>query len=79
MFSNSRENSKHSEKKLKNLTSLSFPLQIQIENLSDYKLNWNMISFYDKVTCLVDEGKVVNVVYLDFSKAFDTALLSILI
>jgi len=31
-----------------------------------------LISFYDKVTCLVDEGKAVNMVYLDFSKAFDT-------
>ena len=30
----------------------------------------NLISFYDKVTRLVDEA--VNVVYLDFSKAFDT-------
>ncbi|KAF1484442.1 hypothetical protein FQV17_0012354, partial [Megadyptes antipodes antipodes] len=33
----------------------------------------NLISFYDKVTRLVDEGKAVDVVYLDFSKAFDTA------
>ena len=32
----------------------------------------NLISFYDLVTCLVDEGKAVDVVYLDFSKAFDT-------
>ena len=32
----------------------------------------NLISFYDKVTCLVDEGKAVDVGYLDFSKAFDT-------
>ena len=32
----------------------------------------NLISVYDKVTCLVDEGKAVDVVYLDFSKAFDT-------
>ena len=32
----------------------------------------NLISFYDKVTRLVDEGKAVDVVYLDFSKAFDT-------
>ncbi|GAB0186991.1 mitochondrial enolase superfamily member 1 [Grus japonensis] len=32
----------------------------------------NLISFYDKVTCLVDEGKAVDVVYLDFSKVFDT-------
>ena len=32
----------------------------------------NLISFYDKVTRLVDGSKAVNVVYLDFSKAFDT-------
>jgi len=30
----------------------------------------NLISFYDKVTRLVDEGKVVDAVFLDFSKAF---------
>ena len=32
----------------------------------------NLISFYDLVTHLADKGKVVDVVYLDFSKAFDT-------
>ena len=32
----------------------------------------NLISFYDLVTRLVDEGKAVDVVYLHFSKAFDT-------
>ena len=32
----------------------------------------NIISFYNWVTRLVDEGKAVDVVYLDFSKAFDT-------
>ena len=31
----------------------------------------NQISFY-KVTCLVDKSKTVDVVYPDFSKAFDT-------
>ncbi|KAF4804282.1 hypothetical protein TURU_008904 [Turdus rufiventris] len=31
----------------------------------------NSNSFYDQMTCLVAEGKDVDVVYLDFSKAFD--------
>jgi len=38
----------------------------------------NLISFYDLVTHLVDEGKAVYVVYLAFSKAFDTVSHSIL-
>ena len=32
----------------------------------------SLISFYDKVTCLVDEVQAVSVVNLVFSKAFDT-------
>jgi len=32
----------------------------------------NLIFFYDQLTCLMDEGGAVDVVYLDFSKAFDT-------
>ena len=32
----------------------------------------NLISFYIQVTLLVDERKAIDVVYLDFSKAFDT-------
>ncbi|KAF1443079.1 hypothetical protein FQV21_0001647, partial [Spheniscus demersus] len=39
----------------------------------------NLISFYDQVTRLVDEGKAVDVVCLDFSKAFDTVSHSILL
>ena len=39
----------------------------------------NHISFYDWVTRLVDEGKAVDVVYLDFSKAFDMVSHSILL
>jgi len=32
----------------------------------------NLISFYDQVTRLVDEGKAVDVIHVDFGKAFDT-------
>jgi len=32
----------------------------------------NLISFYDQVTHLVDQGKPADVGFLDFSKAFDT-------
>ena len=32
----------------------------------------NLTLSYNKMTCFMDEGKAVDVVYLDFSKAFDT-------
>jgi len=39
----------------------------------------NLISSYDQVTRLVDEGKAVDVVYIDFNKAFYTVSHSILL
>ncbi|PKU41660.1 rna-directed dna polymerase from mobile element jockey-like [Limosa lapponica baueri] len=39
----------------------------------------NLISFCDKVTRLADAGKAVHVVYLAFSKAFDTVSHSIIL
>jgi len=39
----------------------------------------NMISCYGQVTCLLDEGKAVEVIDLHFSKAFDTVPHSILL
>ncbi|CAM4715495.1 unnamed protein product [Caretta caretta] len=38
----------------------------------------NLIVFYDEITGSVDEGKAVDVLFLDFSKAFDTDSHSIL-
>ncbi|CAM4575258.1 unnamed protein product [Lepidochelys olivacea] len=32
----------------------------------------NLIAFYDEITGSVDEGKAVDMLFLDFSKAFDT-------
>ncbi|CAM4618109.1 unnamed protein product [Caretta caretta] len=38
----------------------------------------NLIAFYDEITGSVNEGKAVDVLFLDFSKAFDTVFHSIL-
>jgi len=39
----------------------------------------NLINFYDEMTRLADEGRAVTVVYLDYSRAFDTVSHEILI
>ena len=39
----------------------------------------NLINFYDEVTGLADERRVVDIVYLDFRKAFNTVSCKILI
>ncbi|PKU36059.1 rna-directed dna polymerase from mobile element jockey- hypothetical protein [Limosa lapponica baueri] len=39
----------------------------------------NLIAFYDGMTGWTDEGRAVDIVYLDFGKAFNTVSLSILI
>ncbi|GAB0184817.1 mitochondrial enolase superfamily member 1 [Grus japonensis] len=39
----------------------------------------NLIAFYDKVTCSVDVGQELDIVYLDFSKPFHTVSHSLLL
>ncbi|MDK9581253.1 hypothetical protein QQA45_07140, partial [Sneathia sanguinegens] len=36
-----------------------------------------MITYYEEITRWIDDGKAVDVVYLDFSRAFDTVSHSI--
>lgn len=38
-----------------------------------------LFAFYEKITGLVDEGRTADIVYLEFSKVFDSISLMILI
>ncbi|GAB0182882.1 mitochondrial enolase superfamily member 1 [Grus japonensis] len=49
------------------------------DDLGNYRSCLTNLISYEKVIHLVDEGKAVNVVYLDFSKAFDTISHSMLL
>ena len=39
----------------------------------------NLIVFHDETVCSLDEGRAVDVIYLDFSKTFDTVSHNILV
>jgi hypothetical protein len=32
----------------------------------------NLLTFFEKITAAIDGGKAVDIIYLDFAKAFDT-------
>lgn len=45
----------------------------------EYSCLTNLIDFYVKITSLVDQGRAMYVIYLDFSEAFNSASYNILV
>ncbi|CAM4592532.1 unnamed protein product [Lepidochelys olivacea] len=64
---------------LKHLEEKKVTTDSQHEFIKGKSCLTNLIAFYDKITGSVDEGKAVDVLFLDFSKAFDTVSRSILV
>ncbi|KAJ7421361.1 rna-directed dna polymerase from mobile element jockey-like [Pitangus sulphuratus] len=61
------------------ISTLSVFKELQVKKLHEARCCLTNLAFYDKGTCPVEEGKPVDVVYLNFSKTFDTIFPSILL
>lgn len=61
--------SSNTDLEIKNLINAS-----QYGIMESQSCQTKLIAFFDKITGLLDKGNCADIVYMDFSKAFDTAL-----